>query len=344
MLRLLWFFPLTLFVAATHLIADGWEAFGKGMEGERLVRAEASPNWRDGVFVNGIPLFNPFLDRPERWFDSSEHAVPHEPLAVHTPDPASCADDPGTRITWFGHSIVLIETAGVRFLTDPVWAKRVSPYTWIGPERWYQPPVALHDLPPIDAVLISHDHYDHLDMETIKGLKERAGSFIVPLGVGEHLAYWGIPDEKIIELDWWDEHVVEGVRVVATPARHASGRMIIDNDRTLWMGFAILGVDHSIYFSGDTGLFPEMKDISDQLGPFDVTMIEVGAYGADWPDWHIGPEQAVLAPRPGITVHLDQPEAEERWWPGVPWQSAEEAPITATGEFDRAFRSKASDD
>ncbi len=373
---------LALLAPTTFMIADGWDAFGRAASGERLERMQRSANWHDGVFVNGIALYNPFLDAPERWLDGSEFAKPRQaPAAVQT-DPRVFEQSRPLRITWFGHSIALIEMDGKRFLTDPVWSDRVSPYTWLGPKRWYPPPIALVDLPQIDAVLISHDHYDHLDTRTIKALIGRVGQFVVPLGVGAHLEYWGVPPEQITELDWWDETHVAGIRLTATPARHASGRILIDNDRTLWMGFTLHSKSHAVYFSGDTGLFPELKDIGDRLGPFDVTLIEVGAYGADWPDWHIGPEQAVLAhnwvrgdvllpvhwglfdlarhawtepvervlaaadkygyrvitPRPGLPVDMQRDDAQEKWWPDVEWQPADQAPIVATGDFDRAPR------
>lgn len=368
-------------VIVVFMLADGWYEFGKAPEEKRLERMQLSENWRDGVFVNGIALFNPFLDRPERWLDSSDYAKPQVNVETVQPDPSIYSAEVPFRLTWLGHSIVLIELAGVRFLTDPVWAERVSPYSWIGPKRWYPPPIELSDLPFIDAVLISHDHYDHLDTETIERLRDRVGQFVVPLGVGAHLEYWGIPTDQIVELDWWDEVEIDSVRVTSTPARHASGRVLIDNDKTLWMGFALRNERHAVYFSGDTGLFPELKEIGDRLGPFDATLIEVGAYGADWPDWHIGPEQAVLAhswvrgkllvpvhwgmfdlarhgwtepvertlvaakelgcrvvtPRPGepVTIGLQS----EEWWPEIPWQTAEQAPVRATGDFERTHRS-----
>ncbi len=367
------------------MIADGWVAFGKAAAGDRLQRMQNSPNWRDGTFVNGLALYNPFLDSPERWFDSSDHAKPaREPVSTQAREGAFDKPVP-LRITWFGHSIALIELGAVRFLTDPVWSDRVSPFNWLGPRRWYAPPMALDALPAIDAVLISHDHYDHLDTATIQALNGRVGQFVVPLGVGAHLEYWGIPAEQIVELDWWEETSIAGVCVTATPARHASGRVLIDNDRTLWMGFALRSAERSVYFSGDTGLFPELQDIGNRLGPFDATLIEVGAYGVDWPDWHIGPEQAVLAhdwvrggvllpvhwglfdlarhawtepiertlvaahaagyrvvtPRPGAPVDFDADLTDEKWWPEVPWQNAAEAPIVATGAFDRSLRSSA---
>ena len=144
-------------------------------------------------------------------------------------------------------------------------------------------------------MLISHDHYDHLDRESILALKNRVARFIMPLGVGSHLEYWGIDASQITELDWWEETTLVGVTVTATPARHASGRHAFDVNRTLWAGFSVRGGVHNVYYSGDSGLFPGFKDIGERLGPFDLAMIEVGAYNRNWPDWHMGPEQAVIA-------------------------------------------------
>ncbi|MFY1827522.1 MBL fold metallo-hydrolase, partial [Myxococcus fulvus] len=220
------------------------------------------------------------------------------PLAVEPIDPKRFQTPPasGLRVTWMGHSSQLVELDGLRILTDPVWSERVSPFTWAGPKRWFQPPIAMKDLPPIDAVVVSHDHYDHLDQPTMVALKEQTKAvFIVPLGVGAHLEYWGVPVDRIVELDWWERTKVGEVDIVATPARHASGRYLFDNDAKLWASYAFVGPTRRAWFSGDTGLFPAMRDIGEKLGPFDVTMIETGQYHRAWPDWHIGPEQAVLA-------------------------------------------------
>ena len=172
---------------------------------------------------------------------------------------------------------------------------RPFPITWLGPQRWYAPPVSLEALGSVDAVLISHDHYDHLDHPTIVEMASWDTKFITPLGVGTHLAYWGVPTEKIVELDWWEETQVGSLRIVATPSRHASGRHVLDQNRTLWASYAIIGEEHRLMFSGDTGYFDDMKNIGDKYGPFDLVMIEVGAYHKTWPDWHIGPEQAIEA-------------------------------------------------
>ena len=146
--------------------------------------------------------------------------------------------------------------------------------------------------------MISHDHYDHLDYPTIKAMSAWNTTFVVPLGIGAHLVYWGVPEGRIVELDWWERTLVDGLEIVCTPARHASGRIPpIDYGAKLWASYAFVGTGHRVFFSGDTGLFPAMKDIGDRFGPFDLTLIETGQYHRSWPDWHIGPEQALLAHR-----------------------------------------------
>ena len=178
-----------------------------------------------------------------------------------------------------------------------MWGERTSPFSFAGPKRWYAPPIALSELPPIDVVLISHDHYDHLDAPTIEQMRDWNTRFVVPLGVGAHLEYWGVPAERITELDWGDHLTVDELTVHCTEARHASGRHLLDQNATLWAGYALVGPSHRVFFSGDTGMFPELSDIGERFGPFDVTMVEVGAYNRAWPDWHMGPEQAVTAHR-----------------------------------------------
>ncbi|MFL5353091.1 MBL fold metallo-hydrolase [Archangium sp.] len=295
--RVAWWAGALLALALTLVLAQARAAFGHRAEGARRERMEHSPQWQDSHFENPQPLYNDIWGSFTGMFDASPDVSPSEPVPTVPGDHRRWETPPATglRVTWLGHSSSLIELDGFRVLTDPVWSERASPLTWIGPRRWYAPPIALEELPKVDAVVISHDHYDHLDYRTLLAMKDWDTTFVVPLGVGAHLASWGIPEAHIAELDWWERTRVGGLELVATPARHASGRTGLDKDATLWAGYALLGPRHRAYYSGDTGLFPAMKDIGARLGPFDVTLIEVGQYNRAWPDWHIGPEQAVLA-------------------------------------------------
>jgi L-ascorbate metabolism protein UlaG (beta-lactamase superfamily) len=368
-----------LVVVIAVALFQGCAAFGKRARGERLARMSRSPQWSDGGFVNPQPLRNDYWEMIRGGFAASPHGRPAQPPPAERPLRARYDTTPGSglRVTWMGHSSLLIEIDGYRVLTDPVWSHRASPLGWVGPDRWYGPLIALDELPSIDAVVISHDHYDHLDHGTIAAMKGPAWertTFVVPLGIGAHLAHWGVPEARIAELDWWQQTRVRDLTIVCTPARHASGRLLVDNDSKLWAGYALIGSRRRAYFSGDTGLFPAMKEIGARFGPFDLTMIEVGEYNRAWPDWHIGPEQAVTAhqlvrgrlllpihwglfrlayhtwtepiervlvaaraagvplavPRPGQSFEPDAPPPVERWWPELPWQTAQEHPIVSS--------------
>lgn len=278
-------------------LASAWTAIGQSPGRAEAQARPASDHWDGARFVNAAPVES---DWPGMWRavqDASADPEPAAPPPVVVPPSGAwdAAPASGLRVTWLGHSTMLIEVDGARFLTDPVWSERPSPVSWAGPRRFSAPVVALDSLPPIDGVLISHDHYDHLDHPTVVALAAAGRRFFVPPGVDAHLRYWGVPDAQITVLDWWESATAGGVEVVATPARHASGRLNPQANRTLWAGWALRGPAHRVYFSGDTGLFDELWDIGARLGPFDLTLIEAGAYGAGWPDWHLGPEQAVEA-------------------------------------------------
>jgi L-ascorbate metabolism protein UlaG (beta-lactamase superfamily) len=289
---------LFVLLVAIAALVDGCAAFGYRASGERRVRVLHSPEWREGEFHNPQPIINDVWHSITAIFKPSKDARPHEPVSVAVVDAKLYATPPasGLRVTWLGHSSTLIEIDGIRVLTDPIFSERASPFGWIGPKRFYPPPLPLDQLPAIDAVVISHDHFDHLDYGTIKALAHTNAIFIVPLGVGAHLAGWDIPAARIVELDWWQHTRIGEVEITCAPARHASGRTIVfDNDAKLWAGYALRGPAHAAYYSGDSGLFPALRQIGERLGPFDVTMIEVGQYNRAWPDWHMGPEQAVKA-------------------------------------------------
>ena len=254
------------------LLVNGWEAFGKQAAGERKQRIMSSPEWHGAHFENPQPLKNDFLGALRAMTSGSKFVAPTGKLPIINTVKTTYLSAPasGLRVTWFGHSSTLVEIDGFRVLTDPVFSDRVSPFGFIGPKRWYAPPVALADLPEIDVVVISHDHYDHLDMKTIRAMQSWRTIFVVPLGMGAHLSYWGIPERRIVELDWWQEKTVAekgGFKIVLTPARHASGRWLVDNNTKLWAGFALIGNKHRVYYSGDTGLFPAMKQIGGKTRP-----------------------------------------------------------------------------
>jgi len=203
----------------------------------------------------------------------------------------------GLRVTWLGHSTMLIEIDGVRILTDPVWGPRASPSALVGPKRFQAAPISLREMPPVDVVIVSHDHYDHLDYPTIRALARTRVPFVTSLGVGAHLEYWGVPTERISELDWWESYTVPntGVVLTASPSQHFSGRGLKDRNATLWSSFAIRSLKHSVFFSGDTGLTTEYQSIRERLGPFDVVMLEIGAFHPAWGDIHLGPDNALKA-------------------------------------------------
>ncbi len=279
--------------------SEGRVAMGASASGARLERMKASPHFRDGKFIDVLPRREPeFVPTLKAWFfDASEYSIPQQPLPLMRRTRADFDELPtsGLRVTWLGHSTLIVEIDGVRVLVDPVWGKNPSPFEWMTADRFFEPPLPFSELPPIDAVVISHDHYDHLDYPTIRQLATSQVPFFVPLGIGAHLEHWGIDSSRIVELDWWDRRQVGGVTLVATPARHFSGRSLVDRDHTLWAGWAMLGPKHRAFYSGDTAMFPGFKEIGERLGPFDVTMIESGAYDPLWADVHLGPEQAVLA-------------------------------------------------
>ncbi|WP_343072854.1 MBL fold metallo-hydrolase [Sphaerisporangium rubeum] len=202
------------------------------------------------------------------------------------------------RAVWLGHATTLAEIEGRVVLFDPVWSRRVSPVAFAGPKRLHPVPVGLAELPAVDAVVISHDHYDHLDMATVRVLTRISEApFLVPLGIGAHLERWGVPPERVIELDWEEEAEVAGLRFTATAARHFSGRTLTRND-TLWGSWVVAGERRRVFYAGDSGYFEGYAGIGAAHGPFDLTILPIGAYSPAWPDIHMNPEEAVNA-------HLD---------------------------------------
>ena len=269
--------------------------FGGTPEGERLSRMRRSPQWRGGRFANpeGARVGASPAALWEWLTAGSDHRRPDAvPTVARTRGDFAAPRD--LRVTWLGHATALLEVEGARLLTDPVWSPTASPGAAFGVRRFFDPPLPLDQLPTLDAVLVTHDHYDHLDWQTVRHLATRVGRWVAPLGVGAHLERWGVPPDRIAELDWWDEAALAGLRVVATPSRHFSGRTL-DRNGTLWCGWAVVGRDRRVYVTGDGGYQAAFAEVGRRLGPFDVTLAEVGAYNAHWSDIHMGPEQAVRA-------------------------------------------------
>jgi L-ascorbate metabolism protein UlaG (beta-lactamase superfamily) len=280
------------------------KSLGAKAQGARLERIKASPRWVDGRFRNVHPVM-PGLRDPgaamptlREFLYGGERRTPPAPLPSLNPlESWARAPGSGLRATWLGHSTVLLEIDGLRVLTDPVWGPRASPSRLIGPKRFQPVPVALRAMPPVDLVIVSHDHYDHLDYPTIRELARRDAPFVTSLGVGAHLELWGVPPERVVELDWWETYRLPNseLTVTAAPSQHFSGRTPKDRNATSWSSMVVRSQRHTVFFSGDTGLTTEYRVIRERLGPFDLVMLEVGAFHPAWGDIHLGPENALEA-------------------------------------------------
>ncbi|WP_405997390.1 MBL fold metallo-hydrolase [Streptomyces sp. NBC_00829] len=301
-------------------------AFGADPSGERWERIQRSPNFADGVFQNPVgartrPSGGSMIEFAKIYFRKEARArrSPIGRVPVHPTTLADLAKPPATglRLTWMGHSSVLAEIDGRRVLFDPVWGSRCSPFSFVGPKRLHPVPVPLASLGPVDVVVISHDHYDHLDLPTIRALASTDTVFAVPLGVGAHLERWGVSRDRVSELDWNESTEAAGLKLTATPARHFCGRGLRNQQHTLWASWAVVGTEHRIYHSGDTGYFPGFKDIGAEHGPFDATMIQIGAYSEYWPKNHTdytplpgGWPDIHMTPAQGVQSHLDLQKGE----------------------------------
>lgn len=278
-------------------------AFGARPSGTRRERVRRSPQFRGDAFANAraTRTFVPREGDRRRLRDfllggGDRKPGGSIPTVTAPPEPVEAGS---LAITWYGHASALVDIDGYRVLLDPIWSDRCSPSRLTGPRRLHEPPVALADLPRVDAVVISHDHYDHLDMETIRELARiQDAPFVVPIGVGAHLEHWKIPAERIIELDWDEDVTVGGLTLTCTAAQHFSGRTITKRNYTLWSSWVITGASRRVFYSGDSGYFDGYARIGETYGPFDATLMQIGAYDPSWPDIHMAPEE-------GVTAHLD---------------------------------------
>jgi len=268
-------------------------------------KLESSAHYKDGKFINSEPFEQPNLSKTlgivKRFiFEDKINTEPKLPIPVSNIEASELVSrlSQQTAVYRLGHSTILMELNGEIWLTDPVFSERASPVQWAGPKRFHPTPIDMDALPDISGIIISHDHYDHLDKNTIKQIHPKVGGFYVPLGVGQHLSDWGVPDDKIHEFDWWQHKQIGDITLVNTPANHFSGRTLTDGNSTLWSSWVIKTPKHKLFFSGDSGYFSGFKEIGDKYGPFDLTMMENGAYDKSWKFVHMTPEQTMQA-------HLD---------------------------------------
>lgn len=288
-----------ILVAAIALGLFAWRAMSR--REPAAITYTASPAWRDGKFRNTASARRAGLGEVLKafWAHRGQRRIPTRPLPLESvrSDVRSGTAAQALQVTWLGHSSVLIEIDGLRLLTDPVLSDRASPVPFAGPKRFTPPALTVDQLPPIDAIILSHDHYDHLDRQTIHALAPRVGHFYTTLGVGQRLIAWGVDAARVTELDWWQEVRFGSLTLAATPAQHFSGRGLGDGNSTLWASWVVIGSNERLFFSGDTGMHQAFSDIGERYGPFDLTLIECGAYNQTWPDVHMQPEQSIAAHR-----------------------------------------------
>ncbi len=264
----------------------------------------ASPQFANGRFHNITPrpANAPQPGAKVMWdffFNKPSHTEPHAPLPLHRLTQAELNAAPDGSIYRLGHSTVLMRLEGGWWITDPVFAKRASPVQFAGPKRFHEPPISIAELPPLAGVILSHDHYDHLDRRAVQQLAAKTQVFLCTLGVGDRLVAWGVPRERVQQYDWWQGTQIGNLRFTATPAQHFSGRGLSDGNRTLWASWVIETVGDTahrrIFFSGDGGYFSGFAQIGKHFGAFDLTLMETGAYNEHWPYVHMHPEQTVQA-------------------------------------------------
>ena len=290
-------------VAAAACVSASAFAYA-GLSGCSTVSYPQSPQFGDDGFQNvRKPRPLGWRETSKLWWDflvggKPAGTVPTRSIPVQAVTREQLDEAADGTLYRLGHSTVLLKLDGRFWLTDPVFSERASPVQWAGPKRFHAPPITLDELPPLAAVVLSHDHYDHLDRETVRVLAAKTEVFLTPLGVGDRLVRWGVPRDKVRQLDWWDDVELDGVRFTATPSQHFSGRTLFDRNATLWASWVIQADGLRIFFSGDTGYFDGFRTIGERLGPFDLTLLECGAYDRRWQEVHMLPAQTLQA-------HLD---------------------------------------
>ena len=274
--------------------------FGAAAKEVSLERIRKSPNFLNGAFIN---LEKTLQNTGFKWstipkfFTDGNNKTPSKDLPIQKLTKSYFENEPQQpRITWFGHSAAFVELEGLNIFIDPMLGNVPAPHPLLGSKRFQKElPISIDSLPQIDVVLISHDHYDHLDYESIVKLKNKVKQFYVPLGIKAHLTSWGISEEKITEFDWWESINYKGIEFVSTPARHFSGRGITNRNSTLWCSWVLKSSNANIFFSGDSGYGKHFKQIGEKYGPFDFAMVECGQYNEQWSQIHMTPEETIMA-------------------------------------------------
>ncbi|MEM8927275.1 MAG: MBL fold metallo-hydrolase [Bacteroidota bacterium] len=281
-----------------------YPSFGGEVTKERQALYNSSQQYNDGKFINTkreIPKaasFSKMLSIGRKFFfEKVENGRPDKDLEVQKVDSSNVANyNDSPRLIWFGHSAFLLQLDGKNILIDPMFGDVPAPHPFLGAKRFNKKmPISIEKLPKIDAMVISHDHYDHLDYGSIKKLRTKVGAYFVPLGVGVHLEVWGVHASNITEMDWWEETTFKNIQLACTPAQHFSGRKFNNGQSTLWSSWVIKSDSTSIYFGADSGYAPHFKEIGEEYGPFDFAMLECGQYNKMWPDIHMFPEETAQA-------------------------------------------------
>lgn len=303
-MKIVFYLTTLLIIAVLGVFMTGCSAFGTrpGKEYDDKFKTSTHYNPDEKVFFNRRQdLLKEMRKRAmsfstfKEWFAGGENRKPAKPLPEIKPDMEEFvkpSDD--IKVVWFGHSTFLLNLDGKIILVDPVFSGSAAPFSFMV-KRFQKPVLELSELPPIDYIVISHDHYDHLDIESIQFFKEKKTLFVTPLGVGSHMIGWGIPSNRITELDWWQTHQQDGLEFTATPAQHFSGRDGIHDNTTLWASWVLKTEKHNIYFSGDSGYDTHFKDIGDKYGPFELAFIENEQYNQKWKEVHMLPEESIQA-------------------------------------------------
>lgn len=294
---------IVLFVISVAIFMNVAPQFGQVPEFNDLERLSHSSHFNKGKFVNSVPTnmdmqVSKMIPIMYEFIAGDKNREPNKtlPQTNFTKEDIEVTNDTNMRLRWFGHSAFYLEIDGKRILLDPMLGAYAAPLSFLGAKRFNQKlPIEIEELPFIDAVLYSHDHYDHLDYTSVMNLKDKVGHWYVPLGLGSHLKSWGVSEESITEMDWWEETEFNGLKLVSTPARHFSGRGFTDRFKTFWTSWVIQGKHQSLYFSGDGGYSDGFKQIGEKYGPFDLCLIECGAYNEAWHDIHMMPEESAQA-------------------------------------------------